>query len=246
MRLLVTRAAGEAETLAQILKAAGHRPVIYPLTEIELLAPGVERWEVFDAIVVTSRNALRALARDADPAMLARPLIAVGPGTAALAREHGFRRVLEGPGTARQLPAFIAANGFGQGSRIFYASGEDVAFDLAGALGAVGCAVETCVVYRAKPVKTLAADVAHDLATGELDGVILMSPRTATLYRRLLEAHGITPHASIMHLCLSERVADALKDLGVPTATPPQPDLGAMLAQIGRIASEKAQQNAQS
>jgi uroporphyrinogen-III synthase len=250
MRLLVTRASGEADTLAERLKAAGHEPVVHPLTEIEWLDAGDTDWASFDAIAVTSRNALRALVRSPDRAMLSRPLIAVGPGTAALARDLGFAHVIEGPGTARQLPAFIAARGLAGASgagakRIVYAAGEDLAFDLAGALADLGCAVETQTVYRARPVARLDAGAARDILAGALDGVILMSPRTARLYRGLLAAHGIVPHPSIIHVCLSERVAEELRGLAVPVATPVRPDLASLLARIDRIVPDITRENAQ-
>ncbi len=250
MRLLVTRASGEADALAEQLKAAGHKPVIHPLTEIEWLDTEDTNWASFDAIAVTSRNALRALVRSPDRAMLSRLLIAVGPGTAALARDLGFAHVIEGPGTARQLPAFMAARGLAGASgagakRIVYAAGEDLAFDLARALADLGCAVETKTVYRARPVARLDAGVAGDILAGALDGVILMSPRTARLYRDLLAEHGITPHPSIIHVCLSERVAGELRGLAVPVATPVNPDLASLLARIDRIVLENTRQNAQ-
>ncbi len=89
MRVVVTRAAAQADPLAERLEALGHEVVRCPLLRIEPL--GEERIDPapYDWVVVTSPNGAAELARRlvAPP----RRLAAIGPGTAAELRAHGLR-----------------------------------------------------------------------------------------------------------------------------------------------------------
>ncbi len=109
MRLLVTRPEPDASRQAEQLRAMGHEPVLAPLLTIEML-PGVAlRLDGAQAVIVTSRNVLRAVA--ARPELIeARdlPLYAVGDATARAAAELGFRQIVAGPGTGEELADLIA------------------------------------------------------------------------------------------------------------------------------------------
>jgi uroporphyrinogen-III synthase len=53
------------------------------------------------------------------------------------------------------------------------------------------------------------------LKAGEVDGVILMSPRTAKTFAELVARHGLVTQASgLVCYCLSEAVAEAVRPLG--------------------------------
>ena len=109
MRLLVTRPEPDGSRQAEKLRAMGHEPVLAPLLTIEIL-PGVALdLKGAQAIIVTSRNVLRAVA--ARPELIeARnlPLYAVGDATADVAAELGFRQIVVGAGTGEQLADLIA------------------------------------------------------------------------------------------------------------------------------------------
>ena len=48
------------------------------------------------------------------------------------------------------------------------------------------------VVYRMRAATVLTDDTVEQLAMGEIEGVILMSPRTATIYASLMRKQGLT------------------------------------------------------
>src|SRR5262245_44640039 len=88
MRLLVTRPEPDALKLGALLEEAGHEATIEPLLSVSFEGGEPIELEGAQALIATSRNALRAL-KDS-PAQLAEakglPLFAVGKATAAEAR----------------------------------------------------------------------------------------------------------------------------------------------------------------
>lgn len=242
MRLLVTRPEPDATALARRLQAAGHEAIVEPLLAV-VPAPELTALELSgaQALLVTSRNALRAL----DAAGLsgtARNLavIAVGPGTAEAAREAGFAEVRAGPAGAAELAALVAGTLSPSAGAVLHVSGEEVAFDLVGALAAVGFAGRRVVTYRTQARSTLTETVQQHLRTGGIDGVVLMSPRTAEVYVDLIARHGLHRHlGSVVHLCLSAAVAARLAPLGeLVKVISPQPNLEEMLALTERVAAQ--------
>jgi uroporphyrinogen-III synthase len=89
MRIVVTRAAAQAEPLAERLAALGHEVVRCPLIRIEPLAVEAIDPSAYDWVVVTSPNGAVELARrlTGEPAHVA----AIGPATAEALRGAGVR-----------------------------------------------------------------------------------------------------------------------------------------------------------
>lgn len=213
MRVLVTRPASDAGGIVGRLAALGIEAVVDPLIEIVLAPPETAAVEGVTATIVTSRNALRALA--ASPAIgaaRAMPLFVVGPGTEAEARRLGFDRITAGAGTARDLVPVVAARA-GAGP-VAYLAGETLAFDLAAALEAARCAVRQTTVYRQVAADRLIPATEALLRQGAIDAVILMSPRTAEIYVKLVHDAGLQQAVrGLVHCCISPRVASALEPL---------------------------------
>ena len=108
MRVLITRPEPDAAYEAELIAARGHQPVLAPLLEIEFCKAALPLAGAY-GLIVTSRNALRALAAHPDRVAASRlPLYAVGEATAEAAWELGFAEVTAGPGTAEGLAALIA------------------------------------------------------------------------------------------------------------------------------------------
>ena len=91
MRLLVTRPEPDANRQAEALAKRGHDPVLAPLLTIEFLNGVPLELAGAQALIVTSRNALRPLALHPDlDVALQLPLFAVGEATARAAAQLGF------------------------------------------------------------------------------------------------------------------------------------------------------------
>ena len=216
MRLLVTRAADDADDLARRLEALGHEAVLEPLLRIEPLLTEPLDLSGVGALVVTSRQALRVLA--ACPAALdaarSLPLFAVGGATAGEARHLGFPNIIEGPGQAAGLVPLISARAAQVSGRFLHLAGAHLAFDLKSALAARGIDLEVRTVYRAVPAQQLSAATVAALRAGQLDGALLLSPETARTWVRLVGQHDlVTASAALTHYCLSPAIASALAAL---------------------------------
>ena len=245
MRLLVTRPEPDALKLGALLEENGHEATIEPLLSVSFEGGEAIDLEGVQALIATSRNALRALKErfGASPALAeARglPLFAVGNATAAEARALGFATVVTGAGTAPELVAHIVSALDPAAGLVVHLAGETLAADLAGDPEAHGFRVVQPVVYRMVAATALSEETVEQLGSGEIDGVILMSPRTAAVYAALIRKHHLTAAVrSLPHFCLSDAVARRLAPLGaVPTHIPEAPRLEEVLALIDEVAEQ--------
>jgi uroporphyrinogen-III synthase len=234
MRILVTRPEPDATAQTERLAAMGHEPILAPLLTIEFAADVPLELAGVQALIATSRNALRALASHAElPSALGLPLIAVGEATAKEAARLGFTRVTAGPGRAAELAHLIADRLRASAGPLVHLSGETVAFDLKSALAAEGFTLRQPVLYRAVPAPELPAPARSLLASGGLDGVILMSPRTAAIFTRLVGDGGLVTQASrLICYCLSAEVAQGMETLKAKVFVPRSPREEDILALI--------------
>jgi uroporphyrinogen-III synthase len=232
MRLLVTRPEPEAARTAARLRALGHDPVVQPLLAVELLPPPAAPIEPA-VLAVTSRNALRALARWPDLSRwLGLPLYAVGEQTGAAARALGFADVRTGAGDGGDLARLMMAGFAADAGPILYPAAEERASGLEAALREGGYDIRTVVAYRMHPVSGLDEPVRAELAAGGIGGVLLYSRRTAAVFRDLVIAAGLRAALGGTTLyVLSGAVAAAVRHLA-PGAirVAPSPDEEALLA----------------
>ena len=226
MRILVTRPEPDASREADKLAALGHQAVLAPLLAIESIG-GVElQLDGAQAVLATSRNALRALATHRGLGEALRlPLFAVGETTAREAQALGFADVTAGPGTGSALAKLVGEELQPDQGALVHLAGETLAFDLKAALAKQGFAVRQPVLYRAVSAHAFPAEALRSLKAERLDGAILMSPRTARIFADLLTREAVVTQARrIVCYCLSEAVAEVLVPLGfaVRVATRPR------------------------
>jgi uroporphyrinogen-III synthase len=239
MRLLVTRPEPDATRQAQALAARGHEPVLAPLLSIEPILGVTLDLDGAQGLLVTSRNALRAIASHPDlPAARRLPLFAVGDATAREASALGFAEVTAAAGTGEMLARLLVETLAPNRGPLVHLAGETLAFDLKAALEAQGFTVRQRVLYRAVPATALPPQALALLDAGELDGVMLMSPRTAAVFAGLVSQHGAVTEASRLHCyCLSATVAQAVKPLGAKLIVAERPREEELLALISTEAA---------
>src|SRR5688572_627480 len=209
MRLLVTRPREDAETIAGLVKAAGHEAVIAPLMEVAISPGGPLELIDVQAILATSANGVRALVTRTARRDL--PLYAVGPQTAETAREAGFSRVHSADGDAGALIELISAQRDPAAGVLFHAAGRETAGRVQSALAARGFSVEATVLYEAVQVQHLPETVATKLKARALDGVLLFSPRSARIFTGLVEQADLSDTlAPLTAYCISVATAAAL------------------------------------
>jgi uroporphyrinogen-III synthase len=241
MRLLVTRPEPDALKLRAVLEDMGHEATVEPLLQVSFAATDIVELDGVQALIATSRNALRALR--ATPILVAArtlPLFAVGKATATEARALGFEMVVTGAGTARELITHIVSVVDPAAGLIAHLAGDTLAVDLKPELEPHGFRVVEWVVYRMQAATSFSDEVVEQLALGEIDGVILLSPRTASVYARLVRKHGLVASVrSLPHFCLSAAVARRLQSLGLfAVLSADRPRLEEVLALIDDTAAK--------
>ncbi len=139
------RAAGMTATVAPMLQV-----VFEPDVAARILAIGDAA-----ALVFTSAAGVAALGSDpASERLHHLPVAAVGPATAAAARDGGFVQVIsaDGDGAAAAAAVMTASP---SGGTIVHVAGRDMAFDVAAALVAAGRDARTIVAYRSEAADRL-------------------------------------------------------------------------------------------
>jgi len=225
MAVLVTRPQPDNETTAAVLRARGVEVLLAPALRFEPL-PLPEGLEAdHDAVIVTSANALRAIAPLlTDHRLLKLPLFAVGEQTALAARRAGFDEVISADGDASALrelaAASMPASAAGAARTLLYLAGADISRDLAGELGARGIDVVTRITYRMVPVASLPRETCDAFAANRVDAILHYSTRSASAFLKAARAAGVEISAlSIPQCCISSSVAQVLREAGAARVT---------------------------
>ena len=208
MRLLLTRPRSEAAAMAERLGTLGHECLIEPLLEIVPTGMELTRIYRYQAVLVTSGNAADALAaatRERDVLLLA-----VGSGTAARLAAHGFTEVVHADGNAGTLADLVRDRLVPDDGALLYAAGANVSGDLQGMLTRAGYSVDRAVLYRAEPASSLSPETRAALSEGRIDGILLMSARSAAVLGGLVRDAGLAMSlAGTTAYCISAAVASA-------------------------------------
>jgi len=235
VRLLVTRSQPNAARTAMALRGRGHETIVAPLFEIESLSKVEPDSGPWDAVLLTSANALGAIAGFASrDEWRDLPILTVGERTARVARESFFTNVTSADGDVGDLADLVAVR-LKPPERLLYLAGEERADDLAGVLRAKGFDVETVVVYRVAVVATLPAAAAAALAAG-IDGVLHFSRGSAEGFLAAAHKSGLLEAAlrKPVHYCLSAQVAAPLQEAGaVDVRIAAHPDEASLVALCG-------------
>jgi uroporphyrinogen-III synthase len=240
MTILVTRPHPDNETTAEALRARGHVVLLAPVLKFEPMAFRDESEAGFGAIIVTSANAIRAVAPQLrDLGLLDLPLFAVGEHTAAVARHAGFDEVIVAGGDAASLRDKVMKSARGKvlkkKSTLLYLAGADLSRDLGGELGAEGFNVITQTTYRMVPVRHLPREVCEGFAAHDIAAVLHYSRRSARAFLEAARDEGVEISAlAIPQCCLSEAVAAVLRDAGAQALVAATPDESALFECLER------------
>ena len=215
MRVLVTRPLEDARETEAHLGARGHKAVVAPLLRTDFHSgPDVDLKGV-QAIVATSANGVRALARRTGRRDI--PVFAVGPQTTHVAQAEGFTNVKNADGDvaalAKALPLWASA----EKGPLLHASGTNGAGELAKMLSTAGFQVRTEFLYDVSAVTRLPRALRGNLAQGRLDAVLLFSPRSSRIFAESVARAGLVDAAShLIGVCISQAAASALASLNMP------------------------------
>ena len=188
---LILRPEPSGRVTADRLKATGLDTLRLPLFEIVPLAWSAPPAEQYDGLLLTSANAVRYAGVEL-AALGTLPVIAVGPVTAAAARDTGLRVTATGCGNAADVLAIARQLGW---SRILRLGGRERT-TLEG--------VSDIAVYASRPL--IPPMGALRIADGAV--ALLHSSRAATLFRAMVERDQVSLQ-SIRLAAMSRAVAEA-------------------------------------
>src|SRR5205085_1900619 len=186
LRALVTRPRAEAAGLADALASRGIEAILEPMLDIHYRDAPAPDLAGVQAILCTSANGVRALARLSPERGCA--LLAVGESTAGRARAEGFLQIESAGGNVADLARLVRRRLWPDQGRLLHVAGTEIAGDLAGDLGASGFEVQRAVLYEARPAVALSAGTARALASGIVDFALFFSSRTAAALLVLIAA----------------------------------------------------------
>jgi uroporphyrinogen-III synthase len=241
MAVLVTRPHPDDEATAAALRARGFEVLQAPMLRFEPMPFQDDADAHYGAVVVTSANALRAVAAHlADSRLLKLPLFAVGEHTAAAARDAGFGQVMAAKGDAAALRDLVLrcvkSKQLKKASTLLYLAGADLARDLAGELGEKGFTVVTHTTYRMIPASSLPREVCDAFVANRIEAVLHYSRRSARAFLDAARSGGVEISAlALPQCCISAAVAAVLRDAGATQVTAPaQADENALFETMSR------------
>jgi uroporphyrinogen-III synthase len=234
MRLLVTRPEPDASRTADALTRLGHAVIASPLFTFRFYADRPLPKRRFQAVLVTSANAVRALEAHPEHGLIkAVPLLAVGDATALKARRAGFSQARSAGGAADDLIRLIGETCEPAAGPLLYVAGEARAAGIEARLSEAGFNVQTVVLYAMDQAR-LSGEALRALRDDALDGVLVYSQRAAAALALALRAEGLVPLPPRLSLfCLSDSVARPLRALAAgPVVVAAAPDQISLFAAI--------------
>lgn len=215
--VLITRPKDDAAAFAKKLKAIGIDSIIAPVISVHQAPLAIEQinealHEPAQAILVTSRNAVAAIARSDCNRQL--PILAVGDATASKLIMHGFTHVTAAAGTATDLLAEAVSIYSPKRGKLLYICGDVLSLDMVHELHAKGFKAEQITAYHTHPISEFTPEVIKAHEDKEFDAVSFFSVQTATIYQALAKTHGLLKDIGLLEaFCISTPTAEIAKQL---------------------------------
>lgn len=167
----------------------------------------------YGGVIFTSRHAVtglaRAIAGGIDAAWRDLPVFAVGRSTGRAAAAAGFSDITVGSGGGAGLVPLIAGRTAMLAGPLLWPAACDRSFDMAAALARVA-SVRLVEVYRMLPAPVLPDAALAALGDGDVLAVVLMSARSARLFRAHLITAGLDAAlGGLTVIAGSQAIADA-------------------------------------
>jgi Uroporphyrinogen-III synthase len=212
MRILITRPQEDAVRFAELLAAKGHEALCASLLTVQYFDGPELTFEGVSAILCTSANGVRALARRTSERDV--PFFAVGPQTADAARAAGFRKVECTDGDAAAMAAAMMDHIQPDEGMLVHAASADNEGRLKTLLAEEGYRVHVEVLYEVIAIAKLPDAAREAISQKAIDGAVVFSPRSAMALADCIQLAGLTDACrSMSAICISQAAADGLKPL---------------------------------
>ena len=212
MRVLITRPGEDGEALAKLLQVHGIETAIEPLLNINHFDGPLLSFDNIQAILVTSANGVRALARRTSRRDI--PIYAVGDATASTAKEAEFFQIHSADGNLDDLIELVKDMLIPKDGALLHIAGSSVAGNLIGSIRNIGFKCTREVLYEAIAERSLTLSTVAAIKSEDINTVILYSPRSAKVFAELIRKGRLVRNCNKMiAVCLSQAVADQIKSL---------------------------------
>ena len=210
-KVLVTRPEGPArDKFSKLIEARGALPLFGALSKIELMSVEWPAEDSYQAVVVTSGNAVRVLNQGNNP-LTSLPCFVVGDSTAAVATQAGFDKILNADGDLSALLDLVKEKLDPAKGPLLYLSGKETAGDLPAELLHKGFETRSLIVYRAVWLDVLPENIKFEINRNGLDMITFLSPLAARVFTKLVcDSETSIDLSSTEAICISEAVAQGL------------------------------------
>lgn len=222
--ILVLRPEPGAGLTAKSAFDEGWRPIVSPIFRIEPIAWTAPEAGGFDALFVTSANAVRQAGK-ALKRYAAMPSYAVGAATARALKAAGFTDIRTGRGDAAVMLDAAAGNGVARALHLVGEDYRDVHHD--------AITIDRRIVYRSAAIERLGEKALAALREGGAV-VLLHSGRAAEHFARLSDAAGIS-RGTVGIAALAPAVLAAAGPGWRAAIAAAKPDDAALLAAAARL-----------
>jgi uroporphyrinogen-III synthase len=162
------------------------------------------------------------------------PTLVVGERTRAAAEAAGFTDVASANGDAEALARLVVGRLSPGPTPLLYLAGEQRTAEFEAALRSLSFDVRTVAVYRTVAATEFSKIFRDALASGEIDGILHFSRRSAEAFVAAAEAASALSNAlTARHYCLSAQVATALANKATGIEIAAHPSEAALLALVG-------------
>lgn len=249
-RVLVTRAAEQADELVSALRDAGLDPVPVPTIAIEFEPPrgdldvAAGLLHTYAWVVITSANGARAILKAAERILTelgAPSWAAIGPATRSVLEPEGIEVQFQ-PSQSSAI-ALAAQLPVRPGDRVLVVRGDLADIELALALRARGAEVDDVVAYRTREAPEASQELLRRaFAGGPIDAVNFTSGSTVRGLVALGRGESIDVR-TIPCVCIGLETADEARAAGFRIlAVAPTPDLASLAAATARFLAVQPQE----
>ncbi len=228
--VLVTRPAGQGESLAAALREAGHRVLLQPLLTLEALPQPepaqrtiLQDLDRYRHIIFISGNAVRYGLNWIDDYWPQLPAgvhwYGIGETTAALLRDRGLRVLAPAGDMTSEGLLQLAELQNVEGDRVLLVKGEGGRQRLRQSLESRGALVDELCCYRRGCPQLAVGELAQRLAQARVDTVLISSGEGLANLLRLLSQEETTNLSGVSLLVPSGRVAREAQAAGFTRVT---------------------------
>ncbi|MBF95917.1 MAG: hypothetical protein CMJ13_01670 [Pelagibacterales bacterium] len=224
--IVIFRALGNFpnDELEVLLKKNNYKVITFPILKIVNLRTAPINTVNIQAILVTSSNGLYNLSKLSNNRKI--KLFTVGATSKKIAKELGFKNVIDCNGDSVKMFEVVVNNTIADGGYLLYVGAKDISVNLPKMLEGVGYRVKRHVVYRTVELEMLDRKFLSLIKSKQVGWIVLLSKKGALNFNRLIHKNSSLNYLkNVKFACLSSNIAEALSNKFYSKFFPQKPSL---------------------